>query len=135
MAADAVAVQPLTYPEPGSHDCAVYDNPSGAWHCRFRGLYTSDGLHDDVKDWALEHGFHIINGRMVWNNNGEFDGFAPIWIDPLRHAVVVDMSAFANLYQAKKKYAEKACEFFANACTGVEERCAKLFGGLLWGWM
>jgi hypothetical protein len=89
------------------------------------------GTHTSAVAWALEHDFHVVNGRMVCNNDGEFAGFAPIWIDPVRHAVVVDVVEFGVMYQLDKQYLEQACTFFANACD-VNDRLGRRFNALLW---
>jgi hypothetical protein len=132
LAPDDVAGQPSSWPREGSDDEEVYQNPGSNLLQRRRGLYMTRVTDNSVAEWAFHHDFHVINGRMVCNDDGEFAGFAPIWIDPVRHAVVVDVLEFMKMFKVKQRFVERACEFFANACSGVK-RFERVFANLVWG--
>jgi hypothetical protein len=133
------ACHPSTYPAPSSWEQAVLEHPTMTSHYRINGFYFTSGTHPDVEKWAVEHKLHVIRKRMVFPDTlsrHDFTAFAPIWVDDVRHAIIVDVKAFGRLFSREvstsRFSAIEACKFFANAYAGTLPEISKFFDDLLY---
>jgi hypothetical protein len=143
LGAGEVAAQPPTYPEVGTGERSAYLRHDECQHYRRQGFYFSGFRQQqdtDVEAWAVEYKFHVVRRRMVFSdpcNRRDFDGFAPIWVDEVRRALVVDTAALAELYtdvEMPHRFSadiRKVCNFFAQACVDTDPRMESFFAELV----
>jgi hypothetical protein len=137
LGAEDVADQPSTYPVYGSRDYSVLNEHEGIPHYRVDGMYFTAGQPDHVEAWAVQYGFHVVRRRMVFPDGvvrRRLAAFAPIWIDPVRHAIIVDTGAFADFFtdveNPHRFSANAACRFFAQACFESSRKMCRFFTNL-----